>query len=247
MTVPNSGTGGRGLRQLGLGLGFANLVLWFAAGLIRDGVDALFGRLEDPNRPSIVYGFQELLVYFDPWIAEWVFPLVYTFGFVAIAFLGESWAVPAGAKPSQRCRIIPWSLVVFEAAWLFLLLVGLFCRGPHWNFFWPWEYWDPHRVDPINNANVSEIVWWSWLGRSTLDMNPLVREAPGLALVGCYFALGLVVAWFLWRRDRSWSWRRWTSLVLLLEMAAFVPLKMLLRWAFNLKYFVSFPEQFFNV
>ena len=38
---------------------------------------------------------------------------------------------------------------------------------------------------------------------------------------------------------------RW-MLVLLLCMAA-LPIKMLLRWFFNLKYLVAIPEWFFNI
>ena len=47
----------------------------------------------------------------------------------------------------------------FLVLWVTLIVLGTFLRGPNWNFFGPFEYWDPHKVDPLNNINVSEIFW----------------------------------------------------------------------------------------
>lgn len=75
------------LTVLAITLALANLVLWYTTPWMRDLFDAMTGRLASPLRPLIMNGIQELLVYFDPWLARRVFPVVYTLGFIAIAFL----------------------------------------------------------------------------------------------------------------------------------------------------------------
>jgi hypothetical protein len=40
---------------------------------------------------------------------------------------------------------------------------------------------------------------------------------------------------------------RFFLLVTLLQFMASLPIKMVLRWAFNLKYIVYIPEYFFNI
>ena len=35
----------------------------------------------------------------------------------------------------------------FLVLWVTLIVLGTFLRGPNWNFFGPFEYWDPHKVD----------------------------------------------------------------------------------------------------
>src|SRR5262249_50836876 len=70
--------------------------------------------------------------------------------------------------------------------WGVLFVLGTFLRGPNWNFFGPFASWDPHKVDPLNNVNVSEIFWGRMLGRPLEGMPILQREAPGLLLTAFY-------------------------------------------------------------
>src|SRR5436190_7617743 len=85
------------LKVLALALAVANVMLWYIAPWLHDSFDALTGRLIPTQRPAvIVNGVQELLVYYDPWLARGVFPIVYTLGFVAIAFLFQPAPKPAG-------------------------------------------------------------------------------------------------------------------------------------------------------
>ena len=52
----------------------------------------------------------------------------------------------------------------FVVLWVVLILLGTFLRGPNWNFFGPYEFWDLHKVIPLNNVNLSEIFWIQLLG-----------------------------------------------------------------------------------
>ena len=54
----------------------------------------------------------------------------------------------------------------FVVLWVVLILLGTFLRGPNWNFFGPYEYWDLHKLIPLNNVNLSEIVWIQLLGKT---------------------------------------------------------------------------------
>ena len=60
--------------------------------------------------------------------------------------------------------------------------------GPNWNFFGPYEFWDINKLVPLNNINLSEIIWIKLLKRS-LPNFWLIREIFGLALVGFYVAV----------------------------------------------------------
>jgi hypothetical protein len=43
-----------------------------------------------------------------------------------------------------------------------MIITGTFLRGPGWNFFGPFEYWDPHKIVALNNVNLSDYVWVKW-------------------------------------------------------------------------------------
>ncbi len=66
--------------------------------------------------------------------------------------------------------------------WVVLILLGTFLRGPNWNFFGPYEFWDLHKVIPLNNVNLSDLVWVQFLG-TTKPTSIFVRELPGIVLV----------------------------------------------------------------
>ena len=127
-------------------------------------------------------------------------------------------------------------------------MLGTFLRGPNWNFFGPYEFWDVNKLVPLNNINLSEIIWIKVLKRS-LPNFWLVREIFGLALVGFYIAvLPLVFSKTLLRRfyEKMDPVRYLIGVSLALIMLS-LPIKMYLRWIFNLKYIVNIPEFAFNM
>jgi hypothetical protein len=243
----------RGVQILGISLACFNLALWFGVLPIRAFVDITTGRHADPlnpqSNPRIGFGVPELLVYFDPWLAGIVFPLVYTLGFAAIPFLKKTGKVEPGLRPGRAYSVIVLLLLIgFEMVWLFLIAASVFLRGPNWVIFWPGEPGDPHKVVPLNNVTLSQSFWIGWLGQSTDVMPWYVRELPGLVSFAAYFLAGMVLARILFRRTgRATPYWRWLALLMLIQIAALVPLKMLLLWVFNLKYWVYVPEYWVNV
>ena len=82
----------------------------------------------------------------------------------------------------------------FVILWSSLIVLGTFLRGPNWNFFGPFEFWDIHKLEALVNVNLSEYIWMRGLGMG-MPANWLVREIFGILLVLFYvFALPVVLA-----------------------------------------------------
>ena len=148
--------------------------------------------------------------------------------------------------------IVTW-LFGFLILWVVLIFFGTFLRGPNWEFFGPYEYWDAHKASALNNVDVSNF-WWNIImdrARPTKDDNPIglmpywfVREWLGFLLVGAYMVLLPVVLRFtVFRRMyENMGLIRYVVMVSHLLLMAMMPIKMVLRWLFNLKYFIYLPE-----
>jgi hypothetical protein len=136
----------------------------------------------------------------------------------------------------------------FLVLWVILILLGTFLRGPNWNFFGPYEYWDVHKLIPLNNVNLSDIFWVQVLGTSKPSLI-LIRELPGILLCLAYFTIVpiLLGRFFFKKIIAQGGYLRYIVLVGLLLFMAALPLKMVLRWTINLKYLVAIPEYFFNI
>ena len=46
----------------------------------------------------------------------------------------------------------------FHVLWVSLIIIGTFLRGPGWNWFWPWEKWDLHKVEAMTNVDLPYLV-----------------------------------------------------------------------------------------
>jgi hypothetical protein len=211
---------------------------------------ATSAKAPNPSKaPWYFLGLQEMLVYYDPWMAGVVLPTMIIVGLVAIPYIDFNQKGNGYFTFSQRRFAVITFLLGFDVMWVTLIVLGTFLRGPNWNFFGPYEFWDTHKVLPLNNVNVSEIFWLHWLGKPLEGMNPVVRELPGIVLVLLYlFALPpLLAKTVLHNFFIRMGFIRFFVLVNLIQFMAALPIKMLLRWVFNLKYIVAIPEIFFNI
>ena len=75
------------------------------------------------------------------------------------------------------------------------------------------------------------------------------REFPGFLAVAFYLgAMPMVMAMTVFKKFfLRMGFLRYMVFSNLVLMMAALPIKMLLRWAVNLKYFIAIPEWFFNV
>ena len=233
------------------------LIVW--AILIRAPLEAPADPTVVPNpakAPWYFLGLQELLVYFDPWIAGVLLPALIIVGLCALPYIDRNPKGNGYYTFKERRFAISTYLFGFVLLWVLLIVLGTFLRGPNWNFFGPYERWDPHKPTALVNVNLSDLFWISWLGRglptresTDSDWYYLIREAPGIIVLAAYFVLvPLVLRYTLLRRQYAeMGGTRYAVMMVLLTWMGLVPAKMLLRWLFNLKYLLAIGEWSLNV
>jgi hypothetical protein len=198
--------------------------------------------LEEPANPSVTpnpskapwyfLGLQEMLVYFDPWIAGVVMPVLIIVGLMAIPYIDVN---PAGngyyCFKERRFAILTF-LFGFLVLWVLLVIEGTFLRGPGWNFFMPWEKWDPHKIVALTNVNFPYLFgfreYWT-------------QAAFGLFSIALWYAT--IPAWYIWRRATlvNVGFTRYALKAFLFMTMMGMVAKMFLRIAFNVKYVLVLP------
>src|ERR687896_503386 len=144
--------------------------------------------------PWYFLGLQEMLVYFDPWLAGVVLPTFIIVGLIAIPYIDFNQKGNGYFTFAERKAEIVLFLFGFVILWCSLIVLGTFLRGPNWNFFGPFEYWDTHKLEALTNVNLSEYIWVRGLSTG-LPSFWLTREVPGIVLVLIYvFVLPVVLA-----------------------------------------------------
>jgi hypothetical protein len=210
--------------------------------------------------PWYFLGLQEMLVYYDPWMAGVVLPSMIVFGLMAIPYIDFNKKGNGYYTIKERMFAYVTFQFGFLVLWVTLIVMGTFLRGPNWNFYGPYEAWDAHKVEALNNVDLSEYFWIYTLGMArptppagagigTQLSYICLRELPGIILVALYFVVippllaGTVLRKFFLRM----GFIRYIVLVNLLLFMALLPIKMALRWTVNLKYFIAIPEYFLNL
>jgi hypothetical protein len=207
--------------------------------------------MEEPANPNLTMnpakapwyflGLQEMLVYFDPWIAGVVMPTLIIIGLMVIPYIDTN---PLGCgyyTIKQRKFSIATFCFGFLVLWVSMIIIGTFIRGPGWQWFWPGQTWDHNRLIYEVNRDLPDLFGiTSNLGKGIF----------GAIVVGGYFAVGGFVMTALFRRKMPKDWRRMSLLqyqlmmFLMLTMVA-LPIKMLLRLSLHIKYVWITP--WFNV
>ena len=214
--------------------------------------------LEEPANPAktpnpskapwYFLGLQEMLVYFDPWIAGVVLPGIIVVGLMAIPYIDRNGRGSGYYTFKQRPFAITIFLFGFLILWVQMVVLGTFLRGPNWNFFGPYEFWDIHKLVPLSNVNLSEYIYVKGFATG-LPKNILLREMWGFLLIFLYFTALPPILSRTWLKDfyNQLGFVRYNVLAFLLLTMLSLPIKMVLRWVFNLKYLVAIPEFFFNI
>lgn len=147
--------------------------------------------------PWYFLGLQEMLVYFDPWIAGVVLPTLIIVGLMAIPYIDINEKGSGYYTFKERPFAITTFSIGFLILWVFLIVLGTFMRGPGWNFFLPWERWDPHYVAVLTNVDLSE-----YFGIPTRlpdnSLNPAAFIFGALCLFG-FYSLGPIY-WVMKRK-----------------------------------------------
>jgi hypothetical protein len=207
-------------------------------------------KIPNPSKaPWYFLGLQEMLVYFDPWMAGVVLPTMIIVGLIAMPYIDFNQKGNGYYTFTQRSFAMSTWMFGFVVLWVVLIVLGTFLRGPNWNFFGPFEAWDDKKTVPLNNVNLSDYFWLLWLGQGMEGMPWYWRELPGIVLVLGYLLLlpPLLAKTVMRKFFIKMGFMRFFILVTLLQFMASLPIKMVLRWTINLKYIVFIPEAFFNI
>jgi hypothetical protein len=226
------------------------LVIW--AVLLKAPLEQPASSAKAPNpskAPWYFLGLQEMLVYYDPWMAGVVLPTFIVVGLISLPYIDFNQKGNGYFTFAQRKFAVTTFLFGFVVLWCTLIVLGTFLRGPNWNFFAPFEAWDPHKVLPLNNINLSDYFWLPMGVVFEEGKGWYIRELPGIVLVLAYlFLLPPLLARTIMRPFFvRMGFIRFFLLVNLLQFMAALPIKMVLRWTINLKYIVYIPEYFFNI
>ena len=214
--------------------------------------------LEEPSNPNVTMnpakapwyflGLQEMLVYFDPWIAGVVMPTLIIIGLMAVPYIDAN-PLGNGYYTYKQRRFAIWTFLIgFVGLWVVMITIGTFIRGPGWMWFWPTQTWDAEAVQYTVNRNLDQIFmingsWIAHLGVSREYAPILARMIFGIIPVGLYFiGAAFFIHWICMRTEFSRKIYQRMSLLQLITMYTFLvlmlslPIKILLRLLFNIKY-----------
>lgn len=216
--------------------------------------------LEEPSNPNVTMnpakapwyflGLQEMLVYFDPWIAGVLMPTLIIIGLMAIPYIDTN-PLGNGYYTYKQRRFAIWTFLIgFIGLWVVMISIGTFIRGPGWMWFWPGQTWDAERVDYAVNRNLDEVFgingsWLAYLLPASAKPNAAIwaRAIFGIFPVAIFFILaGLLIHKICMMTEFSRKMYRRMSLVQLITMYTFLilmislPVKILLRLIFTIKY-----------
>jgi hypothetical protein len=209
--------------------------------------------LEEPANPNLTMnpskapwyflGLQEMLVYFDPWIAGVVMPSIIMIGLMAFPYV-DSNPLGNGYYTIKQRR---FALAMYGWGWLMwilLIFIGTFIRGPGWIWFWPGQTWDHNAVVFDKNRDLHEL-----FGITSMPGKIIF----GAIVVGLFYLLaGLFLHWLMTRNEFERKLLARTSLLQYLTFQFFaisilvaLPVKIFLRLALTIKYVWVTP--WFNI
>jgi hypothetical protein len=215
--------------------------------------------LEEPANPNLTMnpakapwyflGLQEMLVYFDPWIAGVVMPTLIILGLMVIPYV-DSNPLGNGYYTFRQRKVAILSFCFgFIVLWVSMIIIGTFIRGPGWMWFWPGQTWDHNRLVFEVNRDIYDVLLFSWIpGIHT----PLGKILFGALAVGAYFlVMGYLVHRLMTLTEFTRKILKRMSLLQYLTIQFFfitmmsLPVKILLRQLFRIKYVWVTP--WFNV
>ncbi len=209
--------------------------------------------LEEPANPSLTMnpakapwyflGLQEMLVYFDPWMAGVVLPTLILVGLMVIPYMDTN-PLGNGYYTYKQRKFAIWAFFFgFIVLWLSMVVIGTFIRGPGWIWFWPGQTWDHNKLIFEANRDLPDMFGiTSMLGKSLF----------GAAVVGLFAlvtALGVhkLFTWNAFNRKiyNRMSLIQYVLLQFFLVTMMLLPAKMVARLLFRIKYVWVTP--WFNI
>ncbi len=201
--------------------------------------------------PWYFLGLQELLVFFDPWLAGVVLPTFIIIGLILIPYIDPN-PLGKGYYTFSERKFAVTGFSFGLALWYILIVIGVWFRGLDWSWYWPWD--DPHMHQPAGAVKLVdlEVILQSTLGLSERPIVTLGRYAVTVANILTwgmflgYYAVGFTIPFLLFRKfyNRLGFVRYNLTMFMFLSMMG-VPLKIFVRLLANIKYVLVTP--WFNI
>jgi hypothetical protein len=209
--------------------------------------------LEEPSNPTLTMnpskapwyflGLQEMLVYFDPWIAGVVMPSLIIVGLMVIPYVDAN-PLGSGYYTYKQRKFAIWTFIFgFIILWVTMIVIGTLIRGPGWMWFWPGTTWDHNRLEFAVNRDLPDI--FGIKGR-------VMKMIFGAIVVGLYAvvaAIGIhkLMNWTPFARKifKRMSLLQIVTMQIFLIVMLSLPIKILARLLFRIKYVWVTP--WFNV
>jgi hypothetical protein len=219
------------------------VLIW---GIVRD---APLEEFANPNltpnpskAPWYFLGLQEMLVYFDPWIAGVLFPGLIVGGLMALPYIDVNPKGNGYYTFRERWFAVTVFCFGFLILWSLLIVVGVFLRGTGWLWYWPWQEWDPHAIVAETNYDLTQFFG--------IDSKSLLGSTIGGVVVMGYYFLGIAIPYAIMKAKDSATLQklgfiRYVTVAFFFWSMIGLPIKMFLRLAFHLKYFWVTP--WFNI
>ena len=127
-------------------------------------IDAPLKAIADPNwtenpakAPWYFVGLQEVLVYFDPWIAGVVLPMMIITGLAIIPYIDPN-PRGIGIYNYKDRKLVVTVFLSGYFLWFILIFIGQYLRGPNWQFYWFWEDWTVHKEADQELINIPNFI-----------------------------------------------------------------------------------------
>ncbi len=209
--------------------------------------------LEEPSNPTLTMnpskapwyflGLQEMLVYFDPWIAGVIMPSLIIVGLMVVPYIDAN-PLGNGYYTYKQRKFAIWTFIFgFIILWVSMIVIGTLIRGPGWMWFWPGMTWDHNRLIFEVNKDLPDFLGIkNWIGK-------IVVGATALGIYGVAAWVGihkLIVLTPLSRKIYArMSLLQYVTMQIFLVTMLFLPIKILLRLVLTMKYVLVTP--WFNV
>src|SRR5258706_13012758 len=209
--------------------------------------------LEEPSNPNVTMnpakapwyflGLQEMLVYFDPWIAGVIMPTLIIVGLMVVPYIDAN-PLGNGYYTYKQRKFAIWTFIFgFIVLWVSMIVIGTLIRGHGWMWFWPGMTWDHNRLIFEINRDLPDIFGIK---------NALLKNLFGLIVISIYAiaaAIGvhkLVKSTPLSRKIYArMSLLQYVTMQIFLIVMLALPVKILIRLLFRIKYVWITP--WFNV
>ena len=186
--------------------------------------------------PWYFLGLQELLVFFDPWLAGVVLPGLIIVGLMVIPYIDIN---PKGiGQYNYRDRkFAVWTFSFGLALWYIFIVIGVYLRGLDWAWYWPWDNWSLHKEASAVALIDLEIIFSQKLGIAQSTANLLTYVFTGL-----FYGIGFTIPFVFYRKFYdSLGFVRYNVMMLFMMTMMLVPFKVMIRLMFNIKYMLITP------